>query len=105
MSVATDKPLTFPRISQHAMSIADFTYGWPRIAASIRAFSTPNAVGSTPKRLGASSAIPARAPAAYAGRYAGPSGHTSPQPVTPASVSTATTVESNTETELPPDHL
>ena len=87
------------------MSIADLTYGWPRIALSIRSLSTPSASGSAPISCGASSAMPARAPRAYAGRYAGPSGQTSPQPVMPASVSTATTVESKTDTALPPDHL
>ena len=47
--------------------------------------------------------MPVRQPAAYAGRYTGPSGHTSPQPEMPASVTTSTTVESNTVTDLPPD--
>ena len=74
-----------------------------RMASSIRALSTPSAHGSRPMRCGASSAMPARAPDAYAGRYAGPSGQISPQPVRPSSVSTATTVESKTDTLLPPD--
>jgi len=97
--------LALPSRSQQAMSMADFTYGCPRMALSIRSLSNPRASGSTPSSCGASSAMPARAPRAYAGRYAGPSGQTSPHPLMPSSVSTATIVASNTETELPPDHL
>ena len=49
--------------------------------------------------------MPALAPAAYDGRYTGPNGVISPNPSTPESVRTRTTVLSKTVTDLPPDQL
>ena len=60
-----------PRIraaaSQHAMSIADLTYGWPLSAASMCSAKRNGCAASWPIRDGASSASPTRAPAANDG--------------------------------------
>ena len=67
------------------------------------AFTAARFVGSSPTTAGASSRSAARAPPAWAGRYVGPRGQTSPQPASPSSVVTRTTVDSSLPITRPPD--
>ena len=92
-------------MSQQAMSSGALTYGCPSSSPSISSLRAESCVGSAPIRAGASLAMPTRAPSGKAGRYAEPRGQNSPYPTMPESVSTETTVESKTATDLPPEKL
>ena len=65
----------------------------PGSAPSIAALTAARLLGSTPEHRRRELASAARAPSAWAGRYVVPSGHTSPQPSTPSSVVTRTSVD------------